>query len=70
MFDNATNKYKNWINEYIEEEEVFEFKWRKFHYWENYKTKQLLGLNKLINYLCEIHPITHNSPYMDGMYYL
>lgn len=69
VFDNNNNKYKNWINEYVEEEEVFEFKWRRFTYWETYKTKQLLSLSKLISYLCEIHPIPYNSPYMDGICY-
>ncbi len=67
VFDNNNNKYKNWINEYIEEEEVFEFKWRRFTYWENYKTKQLSSLSKLISYLCETHSIAFNSPFMDGM---
>ncbi len=67
VFDNLTNKYKNWINEFIEEEEVLELRWRRFTYWENYKTKQLSSLSKLIHKLCEQHSIPFKSPYMDNM---
>ena len=46
------NKFLNYVGD-IYKKDVFEKKWRDYLYWDKYEEKQIVGLSKLLNNICD-----------------
>lgn len=57
LFESATEKHINWLNEYCEEDRVIEKEWLGYKYWENFSDEQIKNLILLCRELCEKHNI-------------
>ena len=57
LFESASEKHMNWLNEYCDEDRVVEKEWLGYDYWEKFSDKQIESLILLSRELCEKHNI-------------
>ena len=53
FYDQDSDKFLNWLYEECNEDKIFERKWKKYRYWEQYTNVQFNSVIELCEYLCE-----------------
>tara|TARA_R110000803_G_scaffold47825_5_gene99608 strand:- start:1645 stop:2265 length:621 start_codon:yes stop_codon:yes gene_type:complete len=59
--DSLTNRYKDWIGNIYNGDDIVNKEWRGYFFWTPYTKKQMESVGKLVERLCNDHKIEKNS---------